>query len=153
LPAVGIALAAVAAVVFIGGTLLSLLTAGDGEPPEPAERPTLEALMADTDLVVEGTAEVVRRLGEPRDPGVVVLIRLDDVVVPAGVELDEVLIYDKGFREDWGEGQEVLLFLRGEDDLPQGAKFRVRERCILQTPGALECPYEMPDIERLGRDA
>lgn len=145
----GLAVGAVAALIFVGGTLLSLLSTSDGNEDEPRERPSVETLMADTDLVVDGEVRTVRRIGEPRDPSVIAFIVVEDVVTPPDADLEEILVFDEGFEETWSEGESVLLFLGAEEGLPQGAKLRVRERCVLEDD-ALACPYDLAEVERLG---
>ena len=58
----------------------------------------------------------------------------------------EVVVYDRDFRETWGAGQEMLLFLGAEGRLPEGADYRVVERCLLDEE-ALPCPYDPAAIE------
>jgi hypothetical protein len=145
----GLTIGAIAALVFVVGTLLSLLNADDSESPEETgERPRLAALIDRSQLVVEGTAGSVERLGDPSDAGVIATIAIERIVASTSAVPDEVTIYDMGFREGWSEGQTMLLFLSVEGTLPGDADFRVRERCILEE-GALPCPYEVEAIERL----
>jgi hypothetical protein len=145
----GLTIGAIAALVFVVGTLLSLLSADDSETPEETlERPALPALIDQSQLVVEGTARSVERLGDPSDAGVIATVAIERVVASASAEPDEVTIFDRGFRETWSEGQRMLLFLSVEGSLPGDADFRVRERCILEE-GAQPCPYEVDEIERL----
>ena len=147
-PPIGLALAAVAAFIFVGGTLLSVLSANDDTPEEATARPTLSALMADTQMVVRAEASSVLRLGEPRDAGVLAEVTVEEVVVAPedGTAPRTISLYDQGFRESWGEGQHMLLFLGPDEALPEGAEFRVKERCVLDE-GGLPCPYEEQEIK------
>jgi len=141
-PAIGLALAAVAAVVFVGGTLWSVLSAEDAEIEDEQPRPTQSEVMADTELVVEGVATSVTRLGDPSDAGVRAVIEIDEVLASdSEAEPTEVVVYDRDFRESWGAGQEMLLFLGTQGRLPEGAEYRVVERCLLNEE-ALPCPYD-----------
>lgn len=150
--ATGLTLGAVAALIFVGGTLLSVLSANDDTPEETTTRPTLAALMGDTEIVVRARATSVLRLGEPRDAGVLVEVAVEEVLVaPPEAGLEELAVYDKGFRESWGEGQHMLLFLGEDEELPEGAELRVMERCILDE-GGLPCPYEEQDIKARAGD-
>lgn len=152
IPLVGVVLAAAAALLFVGGTLLSVLSAEDAEIEGEKPRPALSELMADSQLVVEGTALSITRLGEPRDAAVVAKVNVEEVVASPGTDAPtEVVIFDRGFRENWIEGQRMLLFLGAEGTLPAGAEFQVRERCVLEEE-ALPCPYDVAEVERLADD-
>jgi hypothetical protein len=138
-----------AALVFVVGTLLSLLSADDSETPDPTPaRPALPALVDASQLVVEGEAEIVERIGDPSDAGVIATIDVERVVGPSAAVLDEVVVFDMGFREGWSEGQRSLLFLSVEGALPGDAEYRVSERCILDGEG-FPCPYDIDEVERL----
>ena len=142
----GIALAAVAALIFVGGTLWSVLSAEEAEIEDEKPRPTLATVMNDSQLVVRGEATTVERLGEPRDAGVLATVAVEEVLVSSGGEAPtELRIYDQDFRETWSEGQHMLLFLGAEENLPGDAELQVRERCILDE-GGLPCPYDEADI-------
>ena len=149
-PAIGLALAAVAALIFVGGTLWSVLSAEDAEIEDEQPRPTLSEVMEDSRLVVRGVADSVMRLGDPSDAGVKAVIRVDEVVAAASEdeEPSEVVVFDKDFRESWGAGQDMLLFLGTEGALPEDAEYRVLERCIFDEE-TLPCPYDTGDIEVL----
>jgi hypothetical protein len=125
----GLALAAVGAMIFVGGTLWSVLSAEEAEIEGERPRPPLEEV-----------------LGEPRDAGVRATLDVDEVLSTSEEQAPtEVVIYDRGFRESWSEGQEMVVFLGAEGGLPQGAEFRVVERCILEE-GSLPCPYDLDEI-------
>jgi hypothetical protein len=142
----GLALAAVGAMIFVGGTLWSVLSAEEAEIEGERPRPPLEEVMAGSDLVLRGVTEDVMRLGEPRDAGVRATLDVDEVLSTSEEQAPtEVVIYDRGFRESWSEGQEMVVFLGAEGGLPQGAEFRVVERCILEE-GSLPCPYDLDEI-------
>ena len=146
-PAIGLALAAVAAVIFVGGTLWSVLSAEDAEIEDEQPRPPQSEVMADAELVVNGVATSVTRLGDPSDAGVRAVIEIEEIVLSDSTpEPSEVVVYDKDFRETWGAGQEMLLFLGTQGRLPEGAEYRVVERCILDEE-ALPCPYDTDAIE------
>ena len=146
-PAIGLALAAVAAVIFVGGTLWSVLSAEEAEIEDEQPRPTQSEVMADTELVVNGVATSVTRIGDPSDAGVRAAIEIDEVLLSELTEEpSEVVVYDQDFRETWGAGQEMLLFLATEGQLPEGADYRVIERCILDEE-ALPCPYDPATLE------
>lgn len=144
----GMVLAAGAAIIFVGGTLLSVLTADESTPEQERERPSLASLMDDAELVVRGTATSITRVGEPRDAGALATISVDRVITPTDEAAEEIRVYDHGFRESWLQGQQMLLFLNVEGSLPEGAEFRVLDRCVLEDR-AVPCPFAEEDIERL----
>ena len=145
---VGFVLAGAAATIFVGGTLLSLMSADDSETePENRERPPLSELVETSQLIAEGTAERVERFGDASDPGVIATIEIDTVIASPAASPDEVIIYDQDFRENWTEGQRLLLFLGVEGSLPGDAEFRVRDRCVLEDV-AMPCPYDAAEIRR-----
>jgi hypothetical protein len=85
---------------------------GRSEPASTTEpQPSLASLAARSDTIVEGRVVAVRRLGQPRDPTVVATIAVDErLKPPSGAATIQVT--DRGFVEDWSEGDRVLLFVR-----------------------------------------
>jgi hypothetical protein len=104
-------------------------------------------LLEDSELVVHGVARSVSRLGDPSDAGVRADIEVDEVLSSASdsSQPSEVVVYDRDFRETWGAGQEMLLFLGTRGELPEGAEYRVLERCLFDEE-SLPCPYDPADI-------
>lgn len=143
----GLAFAAVAALIFVGGTLWSVMSAEEAEIEGEQPRPSFQEVMSDSDLVVRGVAGEITRLGEPRDAGVRVTVEVDEVLTASAEDPapPQVVVYDQGFRENWIEGQEMVVFLGGEEELPEGTEFRVIERCILEDR-SLPCPYDLDEV-------
>jgi hypothetical protein len=143
---IGLALAAIAALVFVGGTLWSVLSAEEAEIENEQPRSSLSEVMDESDLVVRGVSGSILRLGDPSDAGVRAEVQVEEVLTGKGAgSSSEIVIFDRDFRESWIMEQEMVLFLSREEGLPEGAEFRVRERCILEEE-ALPCPYDLSDL-------
>lgn len=111
-------------VLVVGGAAVGNLATGwrgrEDPPPTTVPEPTLQSLVRRSTLIVTGRVGRVDRLGEARDPAVDATVAVGERL--KGTSAPTVRVYDKDFKVNWRTDDDLLLFLRPNDNVATAAR-------------------------------